>query len=323
MNDDDDVILNTNLNYSYVTYISNDRDYKGVLLLNYNLKKYNHKYNLSCIVLENVSQRVKNILTKSNILLHDINLESVLNEFGIVGEYSSYIVNKHYYGKFLIFKLPYDKIVFLDSDVFIRQNIDNLFLFDTNNKMFMTYDVGTTTHNETVLVLFKTHVFNSGVIITEPSIDTYNKCYTSLKTYENNINDLGTDQTILNALFANKDIHVEILPFKYNYITPFGNKLIERNIIDSEPIIIHFILQPKPWYFIDNDENILGVQFYRNSKEYFNEWIHLYIEMIMENFEKTFNHNKYYLINFEAYVINEEATSYDTLQNNKLTGYIK
>jgi lipopolysaccharide biosynthesis glycosyltransferase len=322
MNDD---ILNQNLNYSYVTYISNDRDYKGVLLLNYNLKKYNHKYNLSCIVLENVSQKVKNILTKSNILLHDFNLESILNEFGIVGDYSSYLINKHYYGKFLIFKLQYDKIVFLDSDVLIKQNIDNLFLYDTNNKMYMTYDIGISAYGKTNLVFFKTHMFNSGVIITEPCVENYNKCYTILKTYENHINDLGTDQTIFNFLCANNDIQVEILSFKYNYITAFGNTLIENNIIDSEPIILHFILQPKPWNFIDNDENVINSQFYNNAKQYFYEWINLYVEMMMNNFEKQFDNNSFCLKNFEAYVINDELIykDYVKLQNNKITGYIK
>ncbi len=48
--------------FTFVTYLSNDRDYKGALLLNYNLKKLNHKFNLTCIVLEGVSDKIRNIL---------------------------------------------------------------------------------------------------------------------------------------------------------------------------------------------------------------------------------------------------------------------
>lgn len=275
------IFYNINLmsteNNIYVTYLSNDRDYKGVLLLNYNLKKYNHNYKLSCIVLENVSSKVKNILTKSNIFLHEFVLKDILMEFNICNDFSNHIINQHYYGKFLIFKLTnYDKIIYLDTDLLIKQNIDHLFSYDFNDKIYMTYDVSTCNHS----LLFKKHMFNSGVILTKPSLKIYNDCYSTMKLYENNLNELGTDQTILNLLNKQNKIFVSYLDFKYNYICAFGDIYKQILVIKDEPVIIHFILQPKPWQIIDFDEYVLNTYLYSNSKIFMEQWITLYFEMV-------------------------------------------
>jgi lipopolysaccharide biosynthesis glycosyltransferase len=265
-------------NNIYVTYLSNDRDYKGVLLLNYNLKKYNHNFNLSCIVLENVSSKVKNILFKSNIILHEFILKDILADFKIYNDFCNHIINNHYYGKFLIFKLTnYDKIIYLDTDLLIKQNIDHLFSYDFNNRIYMTYDVST---NDNSALLFKKHMFNSGVILTKPSLEIYNHCYSTMKLYENKISDLGTDQTILNLLNQQNIINVCYLDFKYNYLSTFGDIYTKNLIIKDEPIIIHFILNPKPWQIIDFDESVLDMYLYSNSKIFVEQWINLYYEMV-------------------------------------------
>lgn len=282
-------------NFIYVTYLSNDRDYKGALLLNYNLKKYNHKYNLACIVLEGVSDKIKNILKKLNIILYEFNLKNILLEFHFSEEFSNYLVNKNYYGKFLIFKLTeYDKIIYLDTDLLIKENIDHLFTYDvTDNKTYMTYDVGQRGND----LVFRKKDFNSGVIVLKPSIYTYSKCYQSLNYFENNKNELFTDQTILNLLNKNNDINVNYLNFKYNYIAILAN----TKIIEDMPVIIHFILHPKPWQIIDMDESILNTHVYSDSKKYFEEWIDIYFDMVKEQnnkmniYNRYFNYNKIFL----------------------------
>lgn len=278
-------------NFIYVTYLSNDRDYKGALLLNYNLKKYSHKYNLACIVLEGVSDKIKTILKKSNIILYEFNLKNILLEFHLSEEFSDYLVNKHYYGKFLIFKLTeYDKIIYLDTDLLIKENIDHLFSYDiTDNKIYMTYDVGQRDND----LIFRKKDFNSGVIVFKPSIYTYNKCYQNLNYFENNKNKLITDQTILNLLNKNNEINVNYLNFKYNYIAILAN----TKIVEDFPVIIHFILHPKPWQIIDMDESILDMHVYSDSKKYFDEWIDLYFDMVKEQNNKMNIYNRYFNCN--------------------------
>lgn len=284
-------MLNNN-NYVYITYLSNDRDYKGVLLLNYNLKKYNSKYQLECIVLEGVSNKIKNILTKTKIKIHEFILLNILKEFNIDDEYGNYLLNKHYYGKFLIFKLTnYDKIVYLDTDLLIRENIDNLFDYDTVDKIYMTYDLLLRNNNN---LIFKKNEFNSGVIVLQPSLSIFKNCYNSLLNYKENIVNLSTDQTIFNLLNKNKIMNIIYLDFKYNFIGMLGNN---ENIIKDKPIIIHFIMYPKPWNIIDFDENIIEYKMYSDAKKYFLEWIELYFDMIKEKINYITNYNVFFNIN--------------------------
>jgi len=159
----------------------------------------------------------------------------------------------------------------------IKQNIDHLFSYDFNNRIYMTYDVSTNDNSE---LLFKKHMFNSGVILTKPSLEIYNNCYSTMKLYENKINDLGTDQTILNLLNQQNIINVCYLDFKYNYLSIFGDTYTKNLIIKDEPIIIHFILNPKPWQIIDFDESVLDMYLYSNSKIFVEQWINLYYEMV-------------------------------------------
>lgn len=278
-------------NFVYITYLSNDRDYKGVLLLNYNLKKYNSKYNLECIILEGVSNKVKNILIKTKIKLHEFILLDVLNKFNIDNEYGNYLISKHYYGKFLIFNLiNYDKIVYLDTDLLIKKNIDNLFNYDTTDKVYMTYDFLINNNNNKQNLVVKKNMFNSGVIVLKPSLNIFNNCYRLLSNYKDNTINLSTDQTILNLLNENKIINVEYLDIKFNFISMFGNN---EKIFNDLPVIVHFILYPKPWNIIDLDENIIEYKIYSNPKNFFLEWIELYFSMVKEHLNLMTSHNKF------------------------------
>jgi lipopolysaccharide biosynthesis glycosyltransferase len=290
-----------NNNFVYITYLSNDRDYKGVLLLHFNLKKYNHKYNLECIILEGVSTKVKSILEKSNIKTHFFCFKNILSEFNINEHYSKHLISKHYYGKYLIFRLTqYTKIVYLDTDLLIKKNIDELFDYDTSETMYMTYDLAINSGN----LYFKKKQFNSGVIVLEPSIHTYTNLYTGLCNYEQNIlGQEATDQTIMNYLNENGAINVKHLPFKYNYVSCLGET--EKALV-TDIVIVHFILQPKPWNIVDFDENVLVMNIYSNSKSFFSEWLELYFTMVKDLLEQMTSRNvflsfdKKYLVDYSS-----------------------
>ena len=66
---------------AYVSYMANDRDIKGVLLLNYNLKKIGTKYKYYVIIIEGVSNVVRNILKINNISIIDIHFREVLLKY--------------------------------------------------------------------------------------------------------------------------------------------------------------------------------------------------------------------------------------------------
>ena len=220
----------------YVCVLSTDNYLEGILVLNENLKHLNSKYELLCLVNQKISEETKQILDYFNI------------EYKIVEavEYNKECWWKNTFDKLNIFSLiEYDKLVYLDSDLYIRDNIDHLFQIDkftmTNDRPF-------------------SDLYNSGVMVIKPSIDDF----LGLKNYAykaalNNRNDIG-DQTIIEEYF--KDINkldesynemrqiMEESDIIYDSISKtFQEKYrVKTNtaVLDN-PKIIHYILTPKPW----------------------------------------------------------------------------
>lgn len=297
--------------FAYITYLSNDRDYKGALLLNYNLKKYNHRYRLGCIVLEGVSDKIKNILKHNGILLHYFSLKDTLKEFNTDDTYSDFLINKHYYGKYLIFKLvEYEKIVYLDTDLLIKKNIDNLFEYNTEKNIYMTYDMAINNNN----LYFKRQMFNSGVIVLSSNIETYMNCYRTLVEENKKIlSQDATDQTIFNLMNKRNVISIEYLNFKYNYLSCLPSI---KDIVESDIAIVHFILQPKPWNIVDFDI-VQNSKIYSDPKIFFSEWLDLYFSMTKELLENMTSYNRYHKFN-KKYIVNESSSESDKIEIFKL-----
>lgn len=294
-------------NYIFLTYLSNDRDYKGALTLNYMLKKYNSQYKLACIILENVSSNVINILQQNNIILYRYSLTETLKIFNYDENFINHLVNKHYYGKFFIYDLTiYDKIIYLDTDLLIRENIDHLFLKDcSENKCYMTYDTEYNSENNDILL--RTNTFNSGVVILQPNKEICYNFYLYLKMiYENNVGALKTDQDVFEIMNNNNFINVQHLEYKYN-CPGMASKYFTRNNFLDDIVIIHFTLSPKPWNFIDFSDNITINKYYSDFKEYLIEWCKIYNEMILDSISNAFSNDMYvnlrdpYLINASGY----------------------
>jgi len=286
--------------YCFLSYLSNDRDYKGALMLNYMLKKYNSRYNLACILLENVSKKVEDVLQKSGIIIYNYHLLNSLKNFNFNEEYIEYLINKNYYGKFLIYNLTmYDKIIYLDTDLLIKGNIDHLFDYDcSDNKCYMTYDLQYNYETKDVILL--SNCFNSGVIIFTPNNEICNNLYNKLKIFDDMRHLLSTDQDIFKILNDEKNINVQHLNYIYNCPAIISHYFISNNFIEN-PMIIHFTLSPKPWDFIDFTNDVLSNKFNSDTKNYFIEWCNLYNEMVMEILNKSYNLNIFVQVN-EVYL---------------------
>lgn len=296
----------------FLTYLSNDRDYKGALMLNYMLKKYNSKYNLACILLENVSKKVENILQKSGIVIHNYHFLNSLKNLNFNDEYIEYLINKNYFGKFLIYNLTmYDKIIYLDTDLLIEENIDYLFDYNcSDNKCYMTYDLQYNYETKDAILL--SDCFNSGVIIFKPDNEICKKMYDKLKLFDNMRNLLNTDQDIFKILNDEKDIDVQHLNYIYNCPAIISHYFITNNFIEN-PVIIHFTLSPKPWDFIDFTNNILLNKINSDTEVFFIEWCNLYNEMIMKTLTESYILNIYVKVN-NVY-LKENENSYKEINN--------
>lgn len=115
--------MNTVKPGTYVACLCTDNYLSGVLVLYESLRKTNPKYPFLCLVSSNVSDATIGELKKRNIAYKVKELVDVSELVGSPMNGWDYT-----YFKFRIFELEeYEKVVYLDSDMIVMNNIDELF----------------------------------------------------------------------------------------------------------------------------------------------------------------------------------------------------
>jgi lipopolysaccharide biosynthesis glycosyltransferase len=123
----------------------------------------------------------------------------------LIGYTKETLKNRTY--KFDVFKLiGYNKVLFLDSDILVLDNIMELFDLDKSSAVRMDYGIGTPVINSGVMLLTN-NVLN---------IDTYNKLIYKLMDIHN---EWG-DEEVINKHFADE---FDELDEKYNMFNKFDN----------------------------------------------------------------------------------------------------
>ncbi|KAJ0981524.1 hypothetical protein J5N97_009779 [Dioscorea zingiberensis] len=139
--------------------------------------------------------------------------------------------NKYNYSKLRLWQLTdYRKLIFVDSDVLVLRNLDILFSFP-----------------EMSAAGNDAHIFNSGVMVIEPSNCTFNRLMEQIKEV---VSYNGGDQGFLNEAFP----WWHRLPRRVNFLKNFWSNTTEEMasknaLFASEPpelYVIHF-LGLKPW----------------------------------------------------------------------------
>ena len=115
-------------NYSYITVLSTEKYLKGALALAESLKQVKAKYPFTILITCDISKededKIKShdmqIIKKSNIKLPET--IKIKNDKGNFSHWTNT------FDKLLLFELTeFEKLVYLDSDMYVRQNIDELF----------------------------------------------------------------------------------------------------------------------------------------------------------------------------------------------------
>ena len=273
-------------NCIYVSYMSNDRDLRGVLVLAYNLKKVKSKYKFGCIVVDNVSSKAKETLKKHNIILFEFNLEKILLGYGFPEEHAKMVVNKHYFGKFLFLNInTHDKIIYLDSDLLIMSNIDHL--FKEKNKrdcLYMVPDMQASGDYSAVMLI--NDKFNSGVIVSNYNKELCDLCFKTLlndgiELFQRD-NFFLTDQYVFDKLFAEKKMKIELLELKYN-LHPILIESVQRDKMTDNIYVLHYMVRPKPWELLDLE---IDTHIFENNicRDAFKLWTDIYFEMISNRY---------------------------------------
>ena len=239
-------------NFAYVSILSTDNYIVGLMVMYFsNVTK--PKYDFFCLVTPNI--REENIRILKHLGINLIHVDPIANPYN-----SDKKSRKYYnYSKLNIFNLTeFKKAVYLDADMIIMHNIDELF-----NKPHMSG-----VNSGGMLPDKKSWTkLNSGLMVFEPSNELFNKM----------VNDIGKiekekgkgDQSFLHEFYKNwpneKKLH---LNHTYNifhihldsYARKFNYRLEEKIRYDNEQDdtlvkIIHYIGEDKPWYRIKKLKN--------------------------------------------------------------------
>lgn len=232
-------------NYAYVTLLGSDNYLKGTLGLICSLKKQKPKYPIIVLVTNKISNGVLDILKKLNIKYKLISEIEAPQDIKLNNENGSYPNWTNTFSKLMIFgMIEFDKIVFLDSDMMVLKNIDELFEKDN---LSATIAGKSYPGNETWKDL------NSGIMVVEPKKNEEKRL---LKILNGNLNSgqLGDQDIIrLGYPYWKTENHLH-LNENYNIFSKYEPYYLLKKTPHSKIKIIHFVGSPKPWEMTKKDE---------------------------------------------------------------------
>lgn len=234
------------MSYTFLTVCNSDKYLTGVLALNECLKAVDSRYPLKVLITKDTSLIVKDKLNDFGIQTIDIKKDIKLPDEVI--EKNKKFGYSHWNGtldKLRMFDLvQFDKIVYLDSDMFLLQNIDELF-----DKPHMSAVVAGKQYpgNESWKLL------NSGCMVICPKLGLSDEILSVYNEVLNQREAFG-DQDFLQIYYSDWEHNKELeLDEKYNmffdylgYYTSHLGYNIKKNH-KKNLSIIHFTGGIKPW----------------------------------------------------------------------------
>lgn len=195
---------------SYVCVLSTNNYLEGVLILKKNLEQVKSKYNLLCLVNEDITEKTKKTLEEFEVSYKEV--KSIPYIDYEENDWRSYW--KYGFDKINVFNLTeYEKVVYLDLDLLILKNLDHLFDFPSNSMPLN--------------LPYNNHEHNTCVMVVEPRNDIYER----LKNKASESRTLNRMITIHNLIDETLDTFNN-LSEDYN-VARYINKYERYNIYDS------------------------------------------------------------------------------------------
>jgi glycogenin glucosyltransferase len=231
--------INNKDSFSFVTLVSTDEYLIGALALNESLKKVGSTYPLTVMLSLNVDEKFERVLRN-----YDLNYVRLTSAIEVVNSNkdAEYVHWSNTFDKLFVFELTqFDKIVFLDSDMMVVNNIDHLF-----HKKNASAVVSDRIHDQFCCEL------NSGLLVIEPVNGILNRMSELIQVASSKLKNFG-DQDIIRLYFGDwkeqKDLELDP---GYNIYYPDLNTFIKRGYgLNSikRIYVIHFVGAKKPWMF--------------------------------------------------------------------------
>lgn len=240
--------------YTFMSIITTDDYLPGVLVLVDSLKKVGSMYPFHLLLTPDISESVISVLNKYHIS-YSIISQKIENPTDVSHNHRWFPT----YSKLSVFdQTRYKKIVYLDVDMLVLENIDELFIFP---HMSATNAGGMLPRKSSWIHM------NSGLFVVEPSHSTYVDMMSKIGKIEKlesggsvDKPKYGSDQDFLNAYYPDwpeqKKIHLD---HKYNmlhyyldeYNALFGYSLEKES--SKSVSIIHYASYLKPWNITDTE----------------------------------------------------------------------
>lgn len=230
----------TSKNFAYVTILTTENYASGCLVLKQSLIDVSAKYPFYVVCPNDISDNVKQFLSKND--LQYILLENLSPDIIDRNNLSSYWNNTLF--KIKVFDLVnFDKLVFLDTDMIVLQNLDHLFDYPHMSAS----DAGAVLYPE-----WKGGI-NSGLMVVEPDHNVYTGMLSCVDT-------AFEKRTKKNLGFGDQDIIKEFYPSwgnqqhlhlseVYNTMLGYGGVLRKAKLINSwrDIKVYHYTGSQKPW----------------------------------------------------------------------------
>ncbi|KAJ7170003.1 glycosyltransferase family 8 protein [Mycena filopes] len=269
------MVLNA-ANAAYVTLLTKTSYVAGTLVLDYGLKDTKSKFPLVVMVTPEFPREGRSVLKKQGIPMREI--QTLLPEDGVHSLAAADERFRDTWTKLRAFELEeFDRVVLLDSDMLVKENIDDLMevtlppggiaaahVCACNPRKFPHYPADWVPANCAFSAVSGPmgsppnptddprpySQLNSGTVVLEPSLELANNLYRFLATDERVSSWSFPDQDLLTAFFHGK---WTALPWYYNALRTL--RTIHTPVWDDQVArCVHYILPEKPWQARESEE---------------------------------------------------------------------
>ena len=247
------------MNYAYINLIygNNNEVFLNTLICVISLKKTHPKYKVVLCHTDDISKNKLNILKKyydELILLDYLKIEGIFRERF-----------KNIFTKLKIFELiQFNKILFLDTDMYVLKNLDHIFEINTPAGMIINSNLNIK-HNEKINK--SNFTINAGFMLLSPSKDTYNHMIKSLDNFD--VSEGGLEQEFLSQFLKGWNNISYLYNFQFGLIYIKNNRgKIYKNTKMDEIFVIHYSAKKKAYHYMNTKSET-----YYNFKNFYDKWI--------------------------------------------------
>ena len=232
-------------NYTYMTYLGSNDYLVGTLALIFSLRKVRSRYPLTVLISSNVSDKAIKILEKINVKTIKIKNVQIPINFTQKNMEKNQANWSNTFSKLLVFGMTrFDKIVFIDSDMYVKKNIDSLF---SKPHLSSCFAGGKFPANKNWV-----RSLNSGLMVIMPKENEDRRLLRILnEKVQNKTNKSKSaigDQDIIHLGYPDWGKRPELeLDDGYNVFSLYEAYYSAKILKDTSVKIVHFVGCLKPW----------------------------------------------------------------------------